>query len=244
MLHAACNTSRAMLQTGCRGAGRRRRTGWALGVGCRSGRGPPLIPTEPSACRSLQHTWRVERFATLRRWVSDDGEGRRDGQANPGRTHVRFRRVSGGRRDRDRRHGVGPLNQAPKPTPRQDERANRPGADTPGQSSSISVRQNRLRRGMPAAQSVPRYEPPPARKVPTPPNPTPPQGECGKKEKGPARLAHAGPVYGGNHTNPGRTGLSNPCKAHAAGGRQLVTPAEKPTRFLKISCKINNLTEG
>ena len=38
-------------------------------------------------------------------------EGKRDGQADPGRAYVWFWRVSGRRRDRDRRHGVGPLNQ-------------------------------------------------------------------------------------------------------------------------------------
>jgi hypothetical protein len=49
--------------------------------------------------------------------VNDGYGGPRDGQADPGRTHVRFRRVSGGRRDRDPRHDAGPLDPPAKSTP-------------------------------------------------------------------------------------------------------------------------------
>jgi hypothetical protein len=41
--------------------------------------------------------------------VSDGNGGRRDGQANPGRIHVRYQRVGGGRRYSDPRHAPDPL---------------------------------------------------------------------------------------------------------------------------------------
>jgi hypothetical protein len=98
--------------------------------------------------------------------------------------------------------------------------------DTPGQSPS---RFARLRTGCVWGGSEGRSrsrdkEHPPARKVPTPPNPTPPQGECGKKEKGPARLAHAGPVYGGNHTNPGRPRTPKSMQGACRGGATEIAP--------------------